>query len=239
MKRNVRLIILLSLVVAHPACSKPVSYSADPIEASVIDAETKRPLEGVIVVAYWQLMGGMEGGIPKGQMNIMETMTDVNGRFHFLGWGPKRHFGEGKLRYSDPHLIIFKSGYDYRFLFNEPSVTLAYSGKSEWNGKTIELKLFKGEMKKYVQLVDSLNSKLEQIIGPNPEDCDWKKIPEAIMATERERKKILAQTLGQKGVDPRTVGSLYQDILRNNDWYTKKGGHGCGSPKEYFQRYQR
>lgn len=65
-------------------------YSADPIEAKVIDAETKQPLEGVTVVAHWELVYGTPGGSsPAGQLTAMEAVTDHDGKFHFPGWGLK------------------------------------------------------------------------------------------------------------------------------------------------------
>src|SRR2546422_4340820 len=64
-------------------------YSAEAIEGSVADAETGRPLEGVIAVAHWQLKGGFEGGTPIGELQILEAVTDPNGRYSFPAWGPK------------------------------------------------------------------------------------------------------------------------------------------------------
>ena len=77
---------LLILVLPLQGCA--TAYSAKEIEARVIDADTRQPLEGVNVVAHWVLHFGMEGG-QQTDLELMETVTDKNGRFHFPAWGPK------------------------------------------------------------------------------------------------------------------------------------------------------
>ena len=47
--------LLLAFLLPLQACGAPPWYKAEPIEAWVADAETNQPLEGVIVVAHWQL----------------------------------------------------------------------------------------------------------------------------------------------------------------------------------------
>jgi hypothetical protein len=245
MKRNLGLSLFLSIiasVVTLPACVTRLTYTAEPMEAKVIDADTKEPLEGVIVVANWQLETGTAGGnYPAGQLMVMEAVTDKAGKFSFPGFGPKTVW-DSFLIDKDPELLLFKSGYNYLRLTNPYDSTRELRThsirRSVWNGKSIELKPFKGPLAEYKRHFDDWNTDLDQIVSWNPKECNWKKLPEAILATERERKEILAQAHEQAGINPHTVGSLYQDILRNNDWFTKNGGLGCGSPKEFFQRYK-
>ena len=89
-----RWFLILACMAPLQACSN--SYSAKPIEAWVVDAQTGKPLEGVNVVAHWKLRYGLEGG-GSYQLHIMEDVTDKNGRFFFPAWGPKeipRHLRE-------------------------------------------------------------------------------------------------------------------------------------------------
>src|SRR5882724_3680630 len=51
-------------------------YNAEPIEGWVADAETSKPLKGVIVVAHWVLKGGLEGGTRIRELQIFESVTD-------------------------------------------------------------------------------------------------------------------------------------------------------------------
>ncbi len=151
MKRKHTTLILLWIVFCLPltACAiGSLKYSAEPIEAWVVDAETKQPVEGAIVVAQWVLEGGMHWD-RVGTLQIMETMTDQKGRFLFPAWGPLKT-RKGRLGSYDPKILIFKSGYEYQGLSNYQDNTPERNfGKyfpmrnSLWNGKTIELKPFK------------------------------------------------------------------------------------------------
>lgn len=236
MKRKVcYLIFMLTCIATLPACATPVTYSAESIEAWVVDAETKQPIEGAVVVADWVLEGGIHVD-RVGDLKILETTTDKDGRFFFPAWGPIRHWGMSRLTYMDPELIIFKSGYEYRRLAN-PTTKEAISGKaypvrrSQWNGKTIELKPFKGAIHAYEDLFESLNRALERVALHQPKECGWKKIPNAIRAMNRERKRLI-----EKGINPNTLSTVDNELLINDKFYTKKGG--CGSPKDFFKGFQ-
>lgn len=244
MKRNLLFAFqLLCALFALSACASPYPryYSAEAIKIKVIDADTQQPLGGVVAVAHWPLLGGFEGNRPIAQMMVMETVSDTKGRLAFPAWGPLKR-PMGYIRNEDPEMILFKPGYRYLRLTNQVEGSQAKVGesqrRSDWNGKTIALKPFKGTLMEYVQHFNDWNDELDQIVSSNPKECYWKKLPEAILGTERERKRILAQVHEQTGVDPHTVGSLYRDILRNDDWFTKNGGKECGSPKEFFLRYE-
>ena len=149
-----------------------LQYSAAPIEAWVVDAETKQPIEGVIVVAHWALESTSRI-IPHqtnatGSLMILETVTDQNGRFHFPAWEPKWHLGSGDLTDDDPELIFFKSGYKYINVSNsqytrpikyrdegrpvgaETKLTGA-KRSSLWSGETIKMEKFGGTMEEYAK----------------------------------------------------------------------------------------
>jgi hypothetical protein len=52
------------------------SYSAKSITTRVLDSQTKTPIQGVIVVAYWGLE--TQNG-PTADLVLLETMTDSSG----------------------------------------------------------------------------------------------------------------------------------------------------------------
>lgn len=231
-----RYVLLLALLLPLHACGAPFWYKAEPIEAWVADAETNQPLEGVIVVAHWQLKGGLEGGNPVGEMMVMETLTDAKGRFYFPGWGPKLRSLEGRLKTQSPRILLFKSGYEYRGLenkLNHKSLRgdLDKPLRSDWNDKTIKLERFKGGLEKYEELFEDFNHALERMATDQPGKCNWKNIPMTIRAMNQERKRLIAL-----GVTTNTLSTIDNELLMNDPFYTKKGG--CGSPKEFFKGFQ-
>src|SRR5712672_2347041 len=104
-------------LLALSACA---SYSAKPISATVVDADTGQPLEGVNVVVTWELefvknewgYGETRG---EGLMTQMEAVTSSDGKFHIPGWGPARIPSNLPLRSMlspmQPSIRLFKSGY--------------------------------------------------------------------------------------------------------------------------------
>jgi hypothetical protein len=177
--------VVLVWTLTLPACAALVPpYSAEAIEARVVDADTKQPLEGVIVTANWELRGGglaLGGSTAVGQIQVMEAVTDQNGRFFFPAWGPIKQF-KGELHDKDPQLLFFKSGYAYRILWNDyrgdpPAMKVVH--RSQWNGKTIEMKKFMGTPAEWLKV-------LERSIPPyeHREDARKSVMLKAILAEE-------------------------------------------------------
>lgn len=224
--------MLLALLLPLQSCAVPLWYTAEPIQGNVVDAETGQPLEGVIITANWQLDGGLEGNIPVGQMMVMETVTDKNGRYYFPGWGPKRRPLDGKIRARGPRLLLFKSG--YAFMGQENNLTekslrgeLDNPLRSDWSGKTIKMEKFKGTQNEYKELFEDFNRTLEHIAIDEPTDCHWKNLQKTIRAINQERNRLV-----KLGVNSSTLSSIDNELLMNDKFYTEKGG--CGSPKEFF-----
>ena len=221
-----RYVLLVMMLLPLQSCA--FYYSAAPIEAWVIDAETGKPLEGVIVTANWQLKGGLEGGNDFGQMMVMEAVTDKSGRFYFPAWGPKRNVSDGHIKQDGPQLLLFKSGYRYLALFNETRVTDRPGPflKSDWNGKTIKLERFK-ETDLQTQYKNLLNfSKgVDSFATWHIDPCQWTNLPTAVNKMMQERKKLEAQ--GVRSVMDRT---LDRQLLEGESYFIKQ----CGSTAQTF-----
>ena len=181
-------------LLAFALLSAPVhatTYSAEAIDAQVVDAKTNQPLEGVIVVAHWEVARVVPtfvpimpfGNDPRGpfQLQIMETVTDANGRFHFPAWGPLPVPPLAALGDRDPHLIFFKEGYIPWSISNGHPSTFDYSASStrssELNGTTIKLKKFEGDLKAYADQFVGLGGDLNFATYTRIGNCDWKRIP--------------------------------------------------------------
>lgn len=107
------LAMLASLCIAGTP-AHAYEYSAAAIQGWIVDATTRRPIQGVNVVAEWTLEFGLEGGTGYSWV-VLETVTDAAGRFAFPAWGPKAvpDFlpGEARLKDRDPKVVFFKYGY--------------------------------------------------------------------------------------------------------------------------------
>ena len=211
-------LVLFSL----PGCTSPV-YFAESMEAWVVDAETGEPIEGVVVVANWQLVvGSLDGPRPRGQLNILETVTDKNGRFYFPAWGPKLALAS-HLRHEDPALLFFKSGYfpsgESNDVTTEPNPSIIR--RSEWNGKKIPLKKHKGDWEALERVHMALASALSFAIYG--EDCEWKLIPKMFVAIENEKRGLIRKKI------PGAPFLTGLDIIPE--------GKKCGSVHEFFKDY--
>jgi hypothetical protein len=210
------------------ACAAPLHYSAEPMEAWVVDAETKQPLEGVIVVAHWELRFGHAGGSsPVGQLMVMEATTGKDGKFVLPGWGPKIALASS-LSNRAPQLLLFKSGYRYQSLWNDYTKSIEQLlqpvRNSDWNGKTVKMERFKGTQKEYSNHLGFLRGPLRFV----EENCNWKITPLILIALDKERQIFRANK-----IDSGTYSLDTFDGLSANE--IKK----CGSPSDFFKEQKR
>ncbi|MBP1149416.1 MULTISPECIES: hypothetical protein [unclassified Methylocaldum] len=219
------LLVLTSLSL--PACAK--TYSAKPITATVVDAETWEPLEGVNVVAEWILH--YPTWRSDGSLEVAEAVTDKKGQFHIPGWGPKAvpsHLPHGtRLGNIDPGLYFFKSGYRVRALDNsrrQPERLLPRNDipvrYSDWDGKLIWLEKFKGSLQDYASMVKSAS-------GFHFQDCKWVKFRRWLMAMFREADRLNAA--GVSGVRNSTIDYRW--------WSSRRDKNECGRLEEIFSEY--
>lgn len=210
---------------------------SDAIDSRVIDAVTGQPIQGAVVVAYWEMHRGSFAGdsLPCGAANVEEAVTDKNGKFHIPGWGPIHSSCD--MRSFDPFLYVFKSGYGYarvgNYPLDPPFVTFTHS---EWNGKPIklmkypDLDLTKTGIHSYAADFGSLNvDELEFFIIDFPRECNWKKIPNMLRALFAEQKRFNAAG--------NPIGSLASDLI-SGDASLQKDAPQCGSPKKFMEELE-
>ena len=95
-------------------------------------------------------------------VKLLETVTDKDGRYHLPAWGPEPIPSYVPWDASQnpvyPRIVLFKSGYYTNEVSNDDffsgGIPRAWTTKSQWNGKTIGLKKFKGSLKEYSAQVE-------------------------------------------------------------------------------------
>lgn len=100
-----RIIPLVLLFVMNYGLAHSTDFG--PYKGKIIDADTKEPIEGVVVLVEWWEIPFLGG--PK-YLDAQETLTDKNGAFHVQGiWvlNPMKRMG------ADVIMTIFKSGYQF------------------------------------------------------------------------------------------------------------------------------
>jgi len=210
-----------------------IEYSAENIEARVVDARSQSPIDGVIVVAHWQLEGGLEGGNVLGQVQVLETTTNASGEFKFPAWGtvsiPKGLPSNARLKDLDPELILFKPGYKFAHLqnsrtFEQTRGYAPYVRTSDWNHKTIAMVPLSEDPKEAARNLADLNSFLD--FGMHRYSrCAWKSMPLVIESLHNYRKEL---RIDGTGLLERLID---EDLIANDRQLVKSG---CGSPKQFF-----
>ena len=188
-----RFLLIMTIAATMEACADPY-FTAAPIEAWVVDAETGQAIEGAVVTANWQLVGfGFDtGGRKLGQLEVMETVTDQNGRFYFPGF-TKVNISGNQLREEDPQILIFKTGYRYMRITNQyPIGKEGEQGahrKSPIVGQRLKMVKADQDVKKYAFNLDFLTSYLSRLADGGGASA----IPRMIRALGCERQRLVAR----------------------------------------------
>jgi hypothetical protein len=105
------LIVMLGvfLVIEGGGLFSPLPYrSLAPFKGKVIDADTKKPIQGAVVLAVYYFTGYGPAGAMSSVKDGQETVTDKNGEFKLLR--TRRWFVLFR-GYPRGKLVIFKPGY--------------------------------------------------------------------------------------------------------------------------------
>jgi len=194
----------------------PLSYSATPTSAIVVDGDSGKPLEGVNVTIEWALEN--VNGRWRDDLLVAETVTDGKGHFYFPSWGPRSvtqpagALGERRrLGSQEPRIAMFKPDYPITVVANEwdsstldkPDWTGSSVRSSEWNNKVIRFAKYKGSERAYMQLLhDSM------AVGYLPAGvCRWVRIPRMVAALMNEV-TTHRQVVSHAGIQFRSIADL-------------------------------
>ena len=145
-----------------------------PYRGQVLDAETKAPLAGAVVVALWRRDRVYPFHITTEHYAVRETITDSEGRFSL----DAKHVEEGAPRRTRrPEFLIFLPGYGV-FPYLQRSPTGFLGGVFERDGATVELPLLEGR--------DARRKNL-QSFGPHSfSETPYKDLPSLMSAINEE-----------------------------------------------------
>lgn len=178
-KRILWTIFIIIVIIAYPWF-----YIGLPIQGRVVDATTGEPLQGVIVLANWQLHAGLLVDNQIGQIYLAEAVTDSTGKYRFPFWirAPLR----GSIESSSPVLYFYKK--DYRVTsegnWKQRHAPIIFSS-SKADGKTIKLAPFEGQLQEYAEHID--NTIKSRISRMDNSDCILTKTPIIIQAMKDEQ----------------------------------------------------
>lgn len=119
--------VLVLSCLAAVACGKepgaPQSrrgefHSSEPIVGRVVDAQTRQPIEGAVVLALWREDSRTIGG-GYGVFWFDEAVSDAAGRFTISRWGPRYVQPDRALDARDPELWVIRRGYLLSYFDNE------------------------------------------------------------------------------------------------------------------------
>jgi hypothetical protein len=95
------------LLIVTGGCGYLMRYDG-PYKGKVVDADTGKPIEGVVVLGEWYKETPTPAGAVSSYYDARETVTDKNGEFEIPGMGLKILSTVAPM-----NVLIFKAGYEY------------------------------------------------------------------------------------------------------------------------------
>jgi hypothetical protein len=172
--------VIVVLLAVH-FIGDPLIYFGAPVRGRVVDETTGSPLEGVSIVAEWQLAELSWPGTSAGRrLKVLETTTNARGEYSLPWWGPLLRPPFAALLDRSPRLTYFKGGY-YPIVKSNKNDSDAMIRKSDLDGKVVPLKPFDGD---FLALSDAFSVSRPDLLG-----C-WRECPQYVLAIDREAKRI-------------------------------------------------
>lgn len=116
--------------IVTAGCVQYVARYDGPYEGKVIDAETRAPIEKVVVLGVWYKEVPTVAGAVSSYYDARETITDSNGDFKIPGKGLKILSDVGVM-----NVLIFKAGYEYIGLGTWEAFKEDPTFKVQWEGE--------------------------------------------------------------------------------------------------------
>lgn len=129
MKKLMFILVVISFFL--PGCTYAVRYDGE-YAGRVIDAKSGEPIEGVVVLGYWEKEYPTVAGPKHEFYDAEETVTDKNGEFAIAGKGLRLLSNLAPMR-----VVIFKAGYSSNGMIWEKPEKGEYVYKEDvkWEGR--------------------------------------------------------------------------------------------------------
>jgi len=106
MKQCLLNVAVITIVLICTSCASFCRIDG-PYEGKVVDADTKQPLEGVVVLGVWNKVYPNVAGSTSEFYDSVELLTDKNGEFKIPGKGLTMFSNLDEM-----DVVIFKAGYE-------------------------------------------------------------------------------------------------------------------------------
>lgn len=172
--------VVIILLAIH-FLGDPLIYFGAPVRGRVVDEATGAPLEGVSIVAEWQLAELSWPGTSAGRrLEVLEAATNAKGEYSLPWWGPTLRPPFAALRDRSPRLTYFKGGY-YPIVRSNKADSDAMIRKSDFDGTVVQLKPFDGD---YSRLSNAFSVSDPSLLG-----C-WRQCPHYMLALDAEAARL-------------------------------------------------
>jgi hypothetical protein len=221
MRRSlVKLLIAGGLATALTACEaqKPTplalpggtpQFSEPALIGKIVDAETKRPIQGAFVYGHYATSTGtLAGGSTFGEhVKSFSVETDANGQFKLDAWSTGDRKIGGQANGKFPMIAVYKPGYVFAHQnLNSISQWTAMSSNGaskatltergvDWTGFPYELTPAKTEKDRYFALSNSGVPMM--MVG----ECGWELYSGLLLAMHDELKEFIARNVDPSNID--------------------------------------
>jgi hypothetical protein len=187
------IVFILLISLAHTSQAAWLIYSKSEFRGRVIDAETKQPIEGAVVVILYYKRSTFDlnpGGTSSYVTKAKETLTDKNGEFYFPSYSELMWLNED----VGARFIFFKPGYmaGYGPTYIHPYLVEKYFSAVEI-GREVEIEAGSFDDSSYVKWRGPLGIMELKKTKPNesmsaamPDDYSEKDLPLLYKAIEED-----------------------------------------------------
>ncbi len=124
------------LCILTSGCVQYIVRYDGPYEGKIVNAETRAPIEGVVVLGVWFKEASTVAGAVSSYYDASETVTDAKGDFRISGKGLKILSDVGVM-----NVLIFKAGYEFIGLGTWEAFKEDPSFKVQWEGEKVIIPL--------------------------------------------------------------------------------------------------